>query len=228
MNIDRKILAIIPARGGSKGVPGKNIKPLNAKPLICYTIEAALKSEYLRQVFVSTDDAMIAEISRDWGADIIKRPDELARDESPTIDAIIHVIDALKNDFTPDIIVLLQATSPLRNVNDINAAIELFINSECDSVISMCKVEHSPYWCFRFDNNDFKPLFGDKYLRMRRQDLPDVYRPNGAIYITSLINLYKNKGFYCDNIVPYIMPAERSIDIDTVIDFMLAEQFLRD
>lgn len=227
--ISTKILTIIPARGGSKGVPGKNIRLLNGKHLICHTIEEALKSKYLNQIFVSTDDAVIARISEKCGADVIHRPAELARDESSIIDVMFHAIDAVKNKFIPDIVIRLQPTSPLRNVNDIDAAIELYFNSKSDSVISMCKVDHSPYWCFRFDNDDFdfKPLFGDKYLRMRRQELPEIYRPNGAIYITSLKNLYENREFYCSNLLPYIMPVERSIDIDEEIDFMLAEQFLR-
>ena len=224
-----KILAIIPARGGSRGVPGKNIRLLNGKHLICHTIEEALKSFYPLRVIVSTDDAVIASISDKCGADIIRRPDELARDDSPRIDAVFHVIDSMKNEIVPDIVILLQATSPLRNTEDIDAAIELYLNNKCDSVsvISMCKVDHSPYWCFRFDNDDFKPLFGDEYLRIRRQELPEIYRPNGAIYITSLSNLYKNKEFYCDNIIPYIMPAERSIDIDEEIDFLIAEQLIK-
>jgi len=232
MDIDRKILAIIPARGGSKGVPGKNIRLLNGKHLICHTIEEALKSKYLDRVFVSTDDAVIARISSNCGANVIQRPQELAQDDSSIIDVIFHAIEVVKDEFTfiPDIVIRLQPTSPLRDVNDIDAAIELYINNKCDSVsvISMCKVEHSPYWCFKFDDDhEFKPLFGDKYLRMRRQELPEIYRPNGSIYITSLSNLNKNKEFYCDYIIPYIMPVERSIDIDEEIDFVIAEQLIK-
>lgn len=222
-----KFFSIIPARGGSKGVPGKNIKMLNGKPLICHTIEAALKSKYLYDVYVSTEDAEIAKISINCGAHVIMRPAELATDESPRMDAIFHAIDEKKKERSPDIVILLQATSPLRNTEDIDAAIQLFFKNEDKSVISMCKVEHPPQWCFRFyKNGHFKPLFGDNYFRMRRQDLPDMFRPNGAIYISSLSNLNKNKEFYCDNIVPYIMPVERSIDIDTETDFLIAGQLL--
>lgn len=223
-----KIISIIPARGGSKGFIGKNIKPLNGKPLICHTIEESLKSQYLDAIFVSTDDIAIAEVSKNCGANVIERPDELATDNSPTIDAIYHAIDIIKSDCNPDIVVLLQPTSPLRNANDIDAAIELFLDTDCDSVISMCKVEHSPYWCFEINNEILQPLFGDKYLKMRRQKVPDVYRPNGAIYISTIKNLYKNNGFYCDKIVPYIMPPERSIDIDEKIDFKLAELLIQE
>ncbi|TFH42200.1 MAG: acylneuraminate cytidylyltransferase family protein [ANME-2 cluster archaeon] len=220
---DNKIHAIIPARGGSKGIAGKNIKPLNGKPLICHTIEETLKSKYIDRAFVSTDDLSIAKTSKNCGAEIIERPDELARDESPTIDAIFHAIDTIKDASEHDVIILLQPTSPLRNFVDIDTALETFMKNDCDSLISMCKVEHSPYWCFKYDDEKLKPLFGDEYLKMRRQDLPCIYRPNGAIYITAVKSLYKNNGFYCDKIVPYIMPPERSIDIDDEIDFRLAE-----
>lgn len=227
-NTKSNIIAIIPARGGSKGIVGKNIKLLNGKPLICHTIKEALKSKYLGTIFVSTDNPKIAEISKKCGANVIERPPELAADDSSTIDAIYHAIDIIKCNYIPDIVVLLQPTSPLRSTNDIDAAIELFLNMDCDAVISMCKVEHPLYWYFKIENDDLKPLFGDEYLKMRRQDLPDVYRPNGAIYITTVKNLYKNNGFYCDKSVPYIMPPERSIDIDEEIDFKLAELLIQE
>ncbi len=223
-----KICAIIPARGGSKGIAGKNIKQLNGIPLICHTIGEALKSKHLDKIFVSTDDPIIAKTSEKCGAKIIDRPAELAKDESPTIDAILHAIDTLKATSDQDIVILLQPTSPLRNATDIDAALEKFIKIDCDSVISMCKVEHSPYWYFKLDGKKLKPLLGDGYLSMRRQELPDVYRPNGAIYITTIKNLYKNNGFYCDKIEPYIMPPERSIDIDEEIDFKLAELLIQE
>ena len=225
---EHKIYAIIPARGGSKGLPGKNIKQLNGKPLICHTIGDALKSNNLDQVFVSTDDPAIAKISKKCGAKIIDRPDEFANDESLTIDAIYHTISTIKDASDKDLIILLQPTSPLRNATDIDAALDIFLETDCDSVISMCTVEHSPYWCFKYEDDKFKPLFGNKGLQMRRQELPDVYRPNGAIYITTIKNLNKNNGFYCDKIIPYIMPAERSVDIDEEIDFKLAELLIQE
>jgi CMP-N,N'-diacetyllegionaminic acid synthase len=226
--MNENFCAIIPARGGSKGIVGKNIRPLNGKPLICYTIEESLKSSYLNEVFVSTDDQTIAKISKKCGAKIIDRSAELAEDKSPTIDAIFHAIDAIKDTSDEDIIILLQPTSPLRNAADIDKALDIFIKTDCDSVISMCKVEHSPYWCFKYEGDKFKPLFGNKGLKLSRQELPDVYLPNGAIYITTIKKLYKNNGFYCDKIVPYIMPPERSIDIDEEIDFKLAKLLIQE
>lgn len=226
--MDNKILSIIPARGGSKGIIGKNIKLLDGKPLICYTIEEAMKSRYLGRIFVSTDDQVIARISSKCGADIIERPDELARDKSPIIDALFHAIDLINDTSDKDLVILLQPTSPLRNAADIDKAVELFLKTDCESVISMCKVDHSPYWCFKYEGDKLKPLFGNKFLKMRRQELPEVFRPNGAIYISTVKNLYKNRGFDCDNIVPYIMPPERSIDIDEEIDFKLAELLIEE
>ena len=223
-----KILALISARGGSKGIPRKNIRLLAGKPLIAYSIEAALKSNYISKTIVSTEDGEIAEIAMGYGAEIIKRPEELAKDESPTIDAIFHALEVLKaENYNPDIIVLLQPTSPLRNVQDIENVIELFLKNNRESVVSVCEVEHSPYWSFKIEEGYLKSLFGDKYLRMRRQDLEKAYMPNGAIYSSTPQALYKHKSFYCNNTIPYIMPTRRSIDIDGEIDFMLAELLIK-
>jgi len=228
MNGKMEIIALIPARGGSKGIPKKNIKNLRGKPLISYSIGPAKKTKYINKVVVSTEDKEIAEISREYGAEIIERPKELAKDESSTIDAILHALEVLKaENYNPDIIILLQPTSPLRNAEDIDSAIELFLNSDCESVVSVREVGHSPYWCFEIEDGYLKSLFGDEYLRMRRQELEKVYMPNGAIYISTPENLRKYKGFYCLRTIPYIMPPERSIDIDNEIDLMLAELLMK-
>jgi len=223
-----KIIAIIPARGGSKGIPRKNIKLLNDKPLIAYSIEAALKSRRVNRVIVSTEDREIAEISKRYGAEVIDRPKELARDDSPTIDAILHALGLLeKSEYIPDVVVLLQPTSPLRNAEDIDNAIELFLSNDCESVVSVCEIERSPYWSFKIENGYLKPIFGGNYVKMRRQDLPKAYMPNGAIYIATPETLRKYKSFYCPKTVPYIMPLERSVDIDNEIDFMLAALIMK-
>ena len=223
-----KIIAFIPARGGSKGIPRKNIKLLLNKPLITYSLEYAKKSKYINKVVVSTEDKEIAEISKEYGAETIKRPEELAKDDSPTIDAIFHTLTVLKEqNYNPDIIALLQLTSPLRTAKDIDNAIELFLNEDCESVVSVCAVEHSPYWSFKIELKYLKPVFEEKYLKMRRQDLPKIYVPNGAIYIATPENLRKYNSFYCSRTFPYIMPPERSVDIDNEIDFMLAELVMR-
>ena len=225
----RHVLGIIPARGGSKGLPRKNIRPLLGKPLIAWTIEQAKSSRYIDKVIVSTDDPEIAEIAKKYGAKVpFLRPRELARDDSLTIDVIMHALGVLKaENYNPDIIILLQPTSPLRNAEDIDSAIELFLNSDCESVVSVCEVGHSPYWCFEIEDGYLKSLFGDEYLRMRRQELEKVYMPNGAIYISTPQTLYKCESFYCNHTIPYIMPTRRSIDIDNEIDFMLAESLIK-
>ena len=223
-----EIVAIIPARGGSKGIPRKNIKQLFGKPLIVWTIEHAKKSRYIGRITVSTEDKEIAEISKKCGAEVIERPEELAKDETPTIDVIFHVLEVIKaENFEPGLVVLLQPTSPLRNAQDIDNAIELFLKNDCESVVSVCEVEHSLYWSFEIENRYLKPIFGGKYLNMRRQDLSKVYTPNGAIYVSTPEILRKYKSFYCSKTIPYIMPPERSVDIDNEIDFMLAELLMR-
>lgn len=222
------IIAIIPARGKSKGIPRKNIKKLRGKPLIAYTINEALKSKYLDYVFVSTEDHEIATVSKECGAQVIDRPPSLADDSSITVDAILHAIDYLeREDIHPDIVVLLQPTSPLRIKDDIDAAIQLFLDNECESVIGVCEPEHSPFWCFTLNGKFLQPLFEKKYENMRRQDLPEVFMPNGAIYVSSPEFIRKNKGYYGDRIIGYFMPAERSIDIDTPLDFAIAEVLIR-
>lgn len=224
-----KILAIIPARGGSKGIPKKNVELLNGNPLIAYSIEAALKSRYVNRVIASTEDQEIAEISRRYGAEVIDRPKELARDDSPIIDAIFHVLDFLeKAGYVPDVVVLLQPTSPLRNADDVDNAVNLFLSSGCGSVVSVCEFKHTPYWGFKIENGYLKPLFAEAYLKRRRQDLPKAYIPNGAIFIARPDTLRKYKSFYCPKTIPYIMPLERSIDIDDETDFMLAELIMKE
>ena len=223
------ILAIIPARGGSKGVPRKNIKKIAGKPLIAYTIESAVKSRHINKVIVSTEDQEIAQISENYGAEVIERPEKLALDNSSTIDAIFHALNYLKmNDYIPDIVVLLQPTSPLRTTKDIDESIELFCKKDCESVISVCEFEHSPYWSLKIENNYLKPTFGEEYFKMRRQDLPASFLPNGAIFISNPQNLINYEGFYCKEIMPYLMSPESSIDIDTEMDFKIAETILKE
>lgn len=224
------ILGIIPARGGSKGVPGKNIKLLNNKPLIAYTIEEAKKSKYLNKVILSTDDKQIAEVGRKFGADIpFMRPHELAQDDSKAIDTYKFTLEKLKNDYNyqADILVVLQPTSPLRSHNDIDEAIELFLEKDADSVISMCEVEHSPYWYKNVnDNCQVKPFVDIKNHLANRQELPKVYRPNGAVYVFKTNLIINNYDYYTENTYAYIMSQEKSIDIDTKLDFILAETLI--
>ena len=225
-----EVLAIIPARGGSKGVPKKNIRLLAGKPLIAYSIEQAKESKYISRAIVSTENEEIAEIAREWNAEVIKRPKELARDDTPTIDVIIHVLDSLRKEekYISDIVVLLQPTSPLRTSKDIDNAIELFLNNQnCLSLVSVTEFDHPPFWAMEIEENLLKPIFGEEYFRMRRQELPKAYRPNGAIFISTPRVLYEYKTFYTPKTIAYVMPPERSVDIDTEFDFLLAEFLIR-
>lgn len=223
------VLAIIPARGGSKGVPRKNIKFLDGMPLISYSIKSAYKSKCVLKIAVSSEDNEILKTANEYPVISIKRPESLAMDDSATIDTIIHALDFLENKgYVPNIIILLQPTSPLRTSLDIDCSLNIFLKNKCDSVISVCEFSHSPYWGLKMKGEYLKPVFGNKYLKKRRQDLPTIYLPNGAIFISTPQYLKKHRTFYSEKTIPYIMPAERSIDIDTELDFKLAELILKE
>lgn len=229
---ERTILALIPARGGSKGIPKKNIKPLLHKPLISYTIESAKQSRYIDRVIVTTDDAEIARISREWGAEVpFMRPKELAADDTPGIAPVLHALTWLEKEegFAPGYVVLLQPTSPLRNTDDIDRAIETLFAQEGTTLISVSESKDHPFWMQTIEEGCLKPFMDadvkNKYYR--RQDLPKVYRFNGAIYMAGTEYLLANQSFFSERTVPYLMPRERSIDIDDAVDFQLAELILR-
>ena len=229
MNTTKNIIAIIPARGGSKGIPHKNIKLLFGKPLIAYTIEAALKSKYLSRVVVSTENKRIAEISSDYGAEVVIRPLDLAQDNTPSLPVFQHVIKYLEAEESYDasIIVILQPTSPLRTIEDIDGTINKFLESNCDSVVSICDVEHLPYCMYTWDNDSLRPLIEGGEKIERRQDAPRIFRINGAVYITKKDIIIKQNKILGDDTRGFIMPQERSLDIDTQIDFDLAEILLK-
>lgn len=222
----KRILAIIPARGGSKGLPGKNIKLLGSKPLIAWTIEAALSAKLIEKTVVSTDCQKIAKISRTYGADVpFIRPDELSTDTATTSDVIFHAIDSVKEDF--DVIVLLQPTSPFRTTKDIENAYELYNSSNTSSVVSVCLAEKSPYWYFSRDNiGMISPILNMEGQFSRRQELPDTYFLNGAIYIVDVKKFLSHKKFIFNDSLSYVMSKESSIDIDEPIDFKLAQLIL--
>ena len=225
-----KIVALITARGGSKGIPQKNIKPLAGKPLIAWTIEAALKSRYIDQVLVSTDDPQIAQVAVDCGAEVpFLRPSELAQDTSSHISVVLHAIAWLEeNEQTfPDYLLLLQPTSPLRTSDDIDRAVELALSRDARAVVSVTEMSPHPYLS--------KPLQADGTLGeffsvqmdyLRRQDLPPAYALNGAVYLNKIISLKEDRTFLPAGTLAYVMPAERSMDIDTTWDFYLANLIL--
>ncbi|WP_457564272.1 acylneuraminate cytidylyltransferase family protein [Caminibacter sp.] len=221
----KTFLAIIPARGGSKRLTRKNILPLNGKPLITYTIEAAKKSEYIDEIVVTSDDEEILDIAKKENVKIIKRPDFLATDTASSIDVLIHAIENMPKF---DYIILLQPTSPLRNENHIDEAIELLDKKNADAVVSVCEMEHSPLWSNTIPENlDMSGFLRDEVKGKRSQDLPKFYRLNGAIYICKTDEFLKYKTLFLDkNIFAYVMDRKSSVDIDDEVDFKLAEVLL--
>lgn len=222
-----RVLAFVPARGGSKGLPRKNILDLAGRPLIAWTLAAARESVYVDRCVVSTDDAEIAAVASAHGGDVpFMRPPELAHDTSATFDAIQH---ALENVAGYDIVLLLQPTSPLRTGGDIDGALEQLQRHGAPSCVSVVEPAKSPYWSYKVDaRNRLVPLLDERLTRLRRQDLPKSYVLNGAVYAARVDWLLHHKDFLGGDTVPYVMPAERSMDIDTAFDLRLAAHCVRD
>lgn len=217
MKSNKKILAIIPARGGSKGVPRKNIRELAGKPLIAWTIEEAQKSKYIDRVILSSEDEEIIAVAKKYGCEVpFKRPIELAQDDTPGIEPVLHALEQCPG---YDYVVLLQPTSPLRTVDDIDGAIEYMFERNTTSCVSVAEVDQSPYWMYTVEDGEMTPLIKQDTLVARRQDLPKVYALNGAVYITNTKMLLAEKSFILQESVAYIMSKETSVDIDSQIDF---------
>ncbi|HEC1792775.1 MULTISPECIES: cytidylyltransferase domain-containing protein [Campylobacter] len=224
------ILAIIPARSGSKRLIHKNIKILKNKPLIAWSIEAALKSKYIKNVMVSTDSQEYARIAMQYGAQVpYLRDRSLSDDTSSSFDVIKNIIDfyADKN-ISFKYIVLLQPTSPLRNNKHIDEALDLFFKKNANSVISVCECEHSPLWSNTIPENGAMDSFLPSEIKnLRSQDLEKHYRLNGAIYIAKIKEFMQYKGFFMPNSFAYKMESIYSIDIDTDYDFKMASLLLK-
>lgn len=222
------MIAIVPARGGSKGLPGKNIKNLLGKPMIAYTIEEALKSKYITEVIISTDCAEIEKVALEYGAKShFLRPGFLASDSAKAIDNYIYTIDRLNNEFGYEIesFVVLQPTSPLRLAEDIDGAIKLFYKKNGESVISYTEEHHPIEWHkYITEDGKFENIFNERLLN--RQDMKPSYFPNGAVFIFDY-ELIKQGKYYSDNSYAYIMPRFRSIDVDTIEDFKYIEFLMR-
>lgn len=219
-------LAVIPARGGSKGVPRKNIKELAGKPLISWTIEEAKKSKFIDRIILSSEDAEIIEVAKQYGCDVpFIRPVELAQDETPGIATVLHAIEKCPD---YDFVVLLQPTSPLRTFEDIDGAIETLFEKEADFCVSVTEPDQSPYWMYNLDvNGTMNPLIKQESFALRRQELPKTYSLNGAVYVASTKKLKETKSFLTDETIGYVMQRKCSIDIDSEEDFLLCQQMLR-
>jgi len=228
----RKILAIIPARSGSKGIPKKNIKYLLGRPLITWTIEQAKKSSLIDTVFVSTDSEEIAKIAEKWAVHVpFLRPPELAKDDSPTIDAILHVLDTFeKEGRTYDVVVLLEPTSPLRKAGDIDAAIRLFLDAydHADALVSLGEVQlENPFIMEYIENNRLTKVISTKDHFYQRQQMPKVYFPYGVIYLSKVETLKKTRTFYQENTIPYLIERWQNYEIDDLCDFLCVETILK-
>ena len=232
--MDKKphILAVITARGGSKGIPGKNIKMLGDKPLIAYSIDVAKKSKLITHLIVSTDDPAIAEVAKKYGGEVpFLRPAELSGDKIPHVPVMQHAIQFMEDreKIVFDYVVILQPTSPFRTVDDLDQTLTKLIESKADSAVTLvdCGNDHPV---------KAKKLVGDKVLPysvpevegVRRQDLEQAYRRSGAVYAMRRDLLMKDKRLYGDNIVGHVVPAERSVDIDTPFEWFRAEWMLED
>lgn len=220
-----RILAIIPARSGSKGLKDKNIKKLNGKPLISYTIEAALKSQVFKDIVVSTDSEKYKKISEQYGAWVpFFRSKDLAQDTSSSNDVIEEVLLNLKHIGKEyDCFMILQPTSPLRNHEDIKNSINFFYEKRANSVVSMCECHDSPLLTTNLDEEMRLDGFLEQLNKVRRQDLKKFYRLNGAIYLVKVDYFFKYKNIYEKNSYAFVMDKRKSIDIDDINDFEYAE-----
>ena len=224
---DKKVLAIIPARGGSKGIPYKNIVPLFGKPLIAYTIEAGKQSKYIDTVLVSTDDRKIQEVSEDYGARVpFLREAVIATDTAKTISVVVDAVNRLAvTGERYDLVVLLQPTSPLRTAEEIDIALEVFFQNDMQGLVSVNIAAVSPFLLRTIHNQRLQRII-DENSTIRRQDMPTYYEVNGAIYINKASEIQESLSFN-DNPIPYIMSHEHSIDIDTWDDLDDAEKYLK-
>lgn len=227
------MLAIIPARGGSKGLPGKNIKLLNGKPLISYTIEAALHSKYIDRVVVTTDSEEIADVAKRYGADIpFMRPEELASDTASAIDVYLHATEFVMNEQGEKIdkFMVLLPTAPMRTNEHIDSAVEFFDKNKATTLISVKEAETPITWYMNKNEKDriSNAGFGVGNAVTNRQVNAKYYVPNGAIYILDYNLLLNSRTYYCDNTVGFVMTAEDSIDIDTLTEFKFAEMLVKE
>lgn len=229
---NKTVLSIIPARGGSKGLPGKNIKMFMGKPLIGWTIESARRSSYIDRVLVSTDSFEIGEIAKTYGAEIpFMRPKELSNDQASGNSVISHALDWVEQNehIIYDYFVLLQPTSPLRETWQIDEAIiKLNANKSANSLVSIKEVSEHPYWMKKLNDKGYLEDFIDKKESVsRRQDLPQVFIVNGALYLSKPKYFQKYQNFYLFDCLPYLMDQTTSVDIDDLNDFEYAETMMK-
>jgi N-acylneuraminate cytidylyltransferase/CMP-N,N'-diacetyllegionaminic acid synthase len=225
-----RVLGLIPARGGSKGLPGKNIRPLCGKPLIAWTISAAKAASCIDRIVVSTDDAAIAEVARRAGAEVpFRRPSELATDTASSIDVIIHAVDTLAQGGQAfDIVVLLEPTSPLRAASDIDEAVERLIQTGAGAVVSVCRAVnlHPAFMFHRNTDGRLRPFLDRQPTGLRRQDIDPVFFLDGTLYVSRVDVLRNKRSFYHEDTVAFEVPKWKSLEIDDVDDFIMVEALM--
>ena len=218
---DLTVVAVIPARTGSKGLTRKNVVPFGGRPLIQWTIDAARASDYVDHIVVTTDDPVVIALAKGQGLTIVNRPAHLAEDTTTAAEVIAHVLEQA---FGEDLLVYLQPTSPLRLPADIDGCLDLLVSSGAPGVVSVVAVREAPEWMYRFEEGStaLRPLVAD-HQSFRRQDLPPTVRLNGAVYCASQQSLRPDGRFLRLQLAGYEMPSERSIDIDDLLDLEAAE-----
>jgi CMP-N-acetylneuraminic acid synthetase len=225
-----EILSVIPAKGNSKGLPNKNTYPFSDRPLLCWTIDASLQSQCVTRTIVSSDSDRILEVAAASGADTLKRPAELATDTATSESVLIHVLDHLlaAEGYRPDVLLLLQPTSPLRTSGDIDQIVNLYNQSRASAVISGYEPDHNPLKDFLVaPDGTLRAVLNDNHPFMPRQQLPRAFRPNGAIYLIKADLFLSTHRLLTDNTVPFYMDRRRSIDIDTLDDLLAAEAYMK-
>ncbi len=222
----KTVLGLIPARGGSKGVPRKNIREVGGKPLIAWSVEAAKASRYIDRVILSSDDQSIIDVAKQWGCDVpFVRPQEFATDQADSMQVVKHALGALPEKY--DYLVLLQPTSPMRLAEDIDATIDRCVESGAALCVSVCEPDKSPYWMLKLDGErKARTLFPEGQIPTRRQDSPPVVSVNGAVYVLSTEHIAKGGTFFAQGMVVHEMPKERSFDIDTELDLKIVNFLL--
>ncbi|WP_103019493.1 cytidylyltransferase domain-containing protein [Salinibacter altiplanensis] len=222
----KSVLGVILARGGSKGLPRKNVRELAGKPLLAWTIEAGHQSEYLDRLVLSSDDDEIMSVAMEYGCEVpFRRPAELAQDDTPSIDALLHAIDQVGSH---EYVVLLQPTSPLRTAGDIDTTINLCNENNAPVCVTVTKTDKLPQWMYLLgDNYRLEPVMEGEETITRRQDADDTYVVNGAVYVAQSEHLKKRRTFFTGETIGCPMPPERSIDIDTKLDLEWCEISLK-
>lgn len=220
----QRVLAVIPARGNSKGLPGKNVMPLAGKPLIAWSIDAANRSASVDRTVVSTDSQAIADVASVWGADVpFLRPAALAMDDTPGIAPLLHACQMVPG---YDFVALLQPTSPLRTAADLDSAIDLMLGQGADFCISVTRVKQHPNWLFSVSAQGYLERYEQAEMQTDRQSLSPLYAPNGALYIARVAALEEHRTLMGPGTVAYEMSAEKSADIDTALDLRICEMLM--